>query len=280
MILYKYLPSARIDVLSNFKIRYTQYGAFNDPFELNPNINKLTEATNIYDITKKDFKTLIEDTYEQYPVVHPLISKNDFIKLALPLENFLKPYVLENMNYFIEQLSAMMKNQFDSTIGALSLSEKSDNQLMWSHYSEYHKGFVISFNSEHEYFNQKLSPNDELRHLRKIVYKNERPKIDLMNANGVDVFLVKHTQWEYEAEWRIIRPFYDAAQKVENETYPIYLFDFPVDAVTSVILGCKMEEYNKTFIKKLLTSNSVYNHIKLYQADLDKETYNINLIRI
>lgn len=280
MILYKYLSSERIDVLSDLKIRYTQYGAFNDPFELNPNIHKLTEKTNIYDLTKKDFKTLIEDTYEQYPVVHSLISKNDFIKLAVPLENILKPYVLENMNYVIELLSAIMKNQFNLNLGALSLSEKPDNQLMWSHYSENHKGFVIGFNGEHEYFYQRLSPNDELRHLRKIVYQNERPKIDLMNANGVDIFLVKHTQWEYEAEWRIIRPFYDASQKIESDTYPIYLFDFPVSAVTTVILGYRIEENYKVSIKSILKSNSDYYHIELYQADLDNETYNINLVRI
>lgn len=280
MILYKYLSSERINVLSELKIRYTQYGAFNDPFELNPNINKLTEKANIYDLTKKDFKTLIEETYEQYPVVHPLISKSDFIKLATPFEDILKPYVLDNMNYVIELLPALMKNQFDSNLGALSLSEKPDNQLMWSHYSENHKGFVIGFSSEHEYFNQRLSPNDELRHLRQVVYKNERPKIDLMNANGVDIFLVKHTQWEYEAEWRIIRPFYDASQKIDGDTYPIYLFDFPASSVTSVILGYRMEENHKASINDLLKTDSNYNHIELFQADLDKETYNINLVRV
>jgi hypothetical protein len=189
MTLYKYLSSERIEVLSNLKIRYTQYGAFNDPFELNPTIDRLTEQTNIFDLAKKDFRTLVEETYEKHPEVHTLISKDDFIKLAIPLEDILKPYVIDNMNYMIELLPSFMKNQFDSNIGALSLSEKPDNPLMWSHYAEDHKGYAIGFNSEHEYFNQRINSNDELRHLRQVVYE-ERPKINLTNVSGIDLFLV------------------------------------------------------------------------------------------
>ena len=47
MILYKYLPPERIDVIQNCKIRFTQYGDFNDPFELNANITKLAEENEI-----------------------------------------------------------------------------------------------------------------------------------------------------------------------------------------------------------------------------------------
>jgi hypothetical protein len=44
MILYKYLPPVRIASIQNCLIRVTQYGDFNDPFELNPNIDKLANS--------------------------------------------------------------------------------------------------------------------------------------------------------------------------------------------------------------------------------------------
>lgn len=44
MILYKYLTPDRIDVLQNCMVRYTQPGAFNDPFEVKPYISNSTFA--------------------------------------------------------------------------------------------------------------------------------------------------------------------------------------------------------------------------------------------
>lgn len=62
-----------------YKIRFTQYGDFNDPFELNPNINKIVEENEIKDLLKKDFVKLIEEEYNKNPIVHAFISKETFI---------------------------------------------------------------------------------------------------------------------------------------------------------------------------------------------------------
>ena len=81
MILYKYLPPARTDVILNGKIRFTQYGDFNDPFELNPNINKIAEVNEIKELVKKDFVNLIEKEYHK-SAAQAFISKESFILLA------------------------------------------------------------------------------------------------------------------------------------------------------------------------------------------------------
>lgn len=280
MILYKYLPPDRIDVLSKLKIRFTQFGAMNDPFEVSVNIDRISEQTNIYELTKKDFKSLIEEGYDKYPVVHSIISKEDFINLALPLEGYLKPYVIENMNNVIELLPDVLKSKLNIGMGALSLSEKCNHQLMWSHYSENHMGFAIGFNSEHTFFNQRISINDELRHIRKVIYVDRRPQINLMNPNGVEIFTIKHTNWEYESEWRMILPFSDASEIIHNNKYPIYLFDVPASSISSIILGSKMEDSHKEEIKSILKSDTIYSHIELFDSTLDKESFRININRI
>jgi len=280
MILYKYLSPDRIDVLSKLKIRFTQFGAMNDPFEVSINIDKISEQTNIYELTKKDFRSLIDEGYEKYPLVQSIISKEDFINLALPLEEYLKQYVIENMNNVIELLPDVLKSKFDIGMGALSLSEKCDHPLMWSHYSGNHMGYAIGFNSEHAYFNQRISVSDELRHLRKVSYVNKRPQVNLMNPNGVGIFTIKHTDWEYESEWRMILPFSDAAEIIHNDKYPIYLFDVPASSISLIILGSKMEDSHKEEIKSILKSDTIYSHIELFNATLDKYSFKININRI
>lgn len=280
MILYKYLLSERVDVLIKRLIRFTQFGAMNDPFEMTTNIDKISEQTNIYELTRKDIKSLIEEEFDKHPVVHSLITKENFIDLALSLKDYLKPFVIQNMNSVIELLPDILKNKFDLEMGTLSLSEKNDDQLMWSHYAENHKGYLIGFDGDHEYFNQKIGQSDELRHLRKIVYKADRPKINLMEPEGVEIFTVKHLQWEYEAEWRMIRPFCDSSLRIDNDKYPIYLFEFPPSAVISVILGCRMNYLDKEKIKTVLFSKMDYSHVKLFQAVLDKELFSIKIERV
>jgi len=63
MKLYKYLSAERIDVLTNCRIRYTQPGAFNDPFEAKPYITTIAEAD---DAERRVDEILLEETRKEY----------------------------------------------------------------------------------------------------------------------------------------------------------------------------------------------------------------------
>jgi len=47
MILYKYVPAERIDILENESIRYTQPRLLNDPFEMTPHFGALLSSNEI-----------------------------------------------------------------------------------------------------------------------------------------------------------------------------------------------------------------------------------------
>jgi hypothetical protein len=277
VILYKYLSSDRIDVFLNCKIRYTQFGDFNDPYELNPNIDRIAEDEEIINLTKKDLSRLIEQEYDRYPIVHTLISKDKFLDLAQSQEDFFVQSIIALQPTISKLLPAVLQDVFNLNIGALSLSKDPKNDLMWSHYAEEHRGYVLGFDSTHAYFNQKMSPSDELRHLRKVSYTKERPKISLMNTNGVELFLSKGINWQYELEWRIIRPLTEATEVIDKEPYPIYLFSFPPSAISEVVLGFRMLEEKKNTIRRKLSNDTEYSHIKLYQAQLNESDFTINL---
>ncbi len=280
MILYKYLSQERLDVLLNCKIRFTQYGDFNDPFELNPNINKLAEEDEIRKLVKKDFVQLIEDEYDNNPVVHPFISKYDFIELAKTQEMAVKNAVLGMERHVVKWLPGILQKTANSLLGALSLSEIFNHELMWSHYANEHKGYVIGFDTKHPFFNQRKSDEDELRHIREIEYRDERPEINLMKTDASELFFIKSTRWSYESEWRMVLPLSDCSEKIEEEPYPIYLFKFPPEAIASVIMGIKMNEQHKAKIQSTIETYHEFLHIELYQANLEESLFEISIAKI
>jgi len=101
---YKYLSPDRFDVMCNLKIRFTQPGALNDPFEDAPLIK--------YENTEPYFLILTENKRK----VIPNSRKEEPAKLGQQLK--------EHLNY---------------AVGILSLSRTRKNQLLWSHYADSHR---------------------------------------------------------------------------------------------------------------------------------------------
>lgn len=149
---------------------------------------------------------------------------------------------------------------------------------MWSHYALEHKGFSIGFNSKHPYFNAKRSADDEFFHLRKVNYCAERPSKALCDMTGDVMLITKSDKWKEEQEWRMLRPLVrpDAVIDEKNE-YPIYLFEFPFEAVCEVIMGCNIEHDTKEKIVKLVSEDKRFSHVDLYQAELSDEQYSMNI---
>ena len=274
MILYKYLPPARIASIQKCLIRFTQYGDFNDPFELNPNIDKLAEENEIRALVSRDFVKIIEEEYYKNPIISAFISKEAFINLALTQEESVKNAVVGIEPHVVKLLPGMLQKTANSLLGAFSLSEICDHELMWSHYAEEHKGYVVGFDSSHPFFNQKKSSIDELRHLRKIEYRDKPPVINLMKTNGSELFFVKSSKWKYEAEWRMLLPLSDSTEVIDKNPYAIYLFKFPATAVKRIILGARVSDENMSIIRSLVAEKE-FAHIELYRAQLESSSYGI-----
>ncbi|MBU1214470.1 MAG: DUF2971 domain-containing protein [Gammaproteobacteria bacterium] len=261
-------------------IRFSQYGDFNDPFELNSNINKIAEEDEIRRLADKDFKKLIEEEYSNHPIVSAFISKEAFIQLAEMKKESIIGNVIGMERQLVDLLPGMLKTISNSMLGALSLSEICTHELMWPHYAEDHKGFVIGFNCDHPFFNQKISDADELRHLKRVDYREVPPVISLMNVTGTELYFVKSKKWSYESEWRMLMPLSDSSKVIERQPYPIHLFSYPAESVSEVILGARMSEQDKKMIQTILGSHQKYSHVKLSQACLDNSTYNIFLRQV
>ena len=111
---------------------------------------------------------------------------------------------------------------FCVSIGVYSLSELSNDILMWSHYASSHRGICLVFAGE-------MFSNDVVK---PITYpsNNEYPKGDVFTSSKDEeraaVLLTKAEHWEYEREWRII-----------DSDGPGY-HTIPPNWLTGIIFGC------------------------------------------
>ena len=280
MKLYKYLSPGRIDVLTHCHIRYTQPGAFNDPFEAKPYISKIAEDEEAERTVGKILPEEIEKSYNKLPLeVKRVFSYKTILDLASQYRESFRGEIGGILAPFAPMLRRMLDERFNELLGIFSLTEKPDNLLMWSHYATSHEGFVLGFESTHEYFDQRKTPKDEFRHLRKVEYRLNRPNAPLTTLRGVDVFLVKSQAWEYEQEWRIMRPLVEASEIISADRFPIHLFEYPPSAVVEIILGARIHEADRTEILNIVKHNKHFSHVEVFQALPNDMKFKIEIVK-
>ena len=259
MILYKYLAPERVDVLQKSHIRYTQPILFNDPFESRPffsfgSIDWLQQALN-------------------GEIEEGKLGEGKAAQAVKAIESV----GLEDAE---EVIRLLFWFACAGMFGILSLTEKPDNLLMWAHYARSHEGYVIGFNVEHEYFTHLIDVDNAISEFGKVKYSIERPRKISERLDIADIYFTKSLEWEYEQEWRIIRPFdfkrmKDLSDIIDSKLLPIFLFAFPPACVESVIIGCNASEETKSTIKGVLSERIEYRHVMLYEAEIHKQEFRL-----
>jgi hypothetical protein len=252
MTLYKYLNPERIDVVENLKIRFTQPLYLNDPYETNPVITG-------YDTSEEQWEKIgrIECerngfNYEDYK--HLNVRK---------VRDALFPRTLQLMQIF-----------FQHQTGILSLSEKHDNPLMWSHYCSNHEGFVIQFNSDHSFFRSNLQEYT-VDNVCRVIYSKKRPNSTLEKLTMKDLYFTKSNVWGYEKEWRILKTIKKAETKITNE---ISLFDIPKEVIKAIYLGAACTDELESRLLNAVKINKV--DCVIYKMVLNPTNYRIDTISI
>lgn len=291
MSLYKYVIPERIDVLENGYVRFSQPSALNDPFEMQPYFESIAKDSYFKEELNKSrdnmLDTALKDVYSKLPIEIKQVVSFEMLKQLIDehpeeVEHLIQSSIHQTLD-IVKEFMPIAREQFyaamDKNIGVFCLTEKRDNRLMWSHYSQSHQGFVIEFDEKHPYFHQQRSDVDEFGYLRKVEYRDERPDFaELIEMSATDMFLVKGKEWEYEQEWRMLRPLKDSGKKISSEYGDIHLFSIAPECITGVIFGLKMSELNKNKLADFLAKDERYNHIKKYQAVPSDRKYELDII--
>lgn len=283
MTVYKYVVPERLDVLRNARIRFTQPAALNDPFELRPYFESVVDETELLDHIARNPVDLTPHLLEAYESAPPetraaLTPEQwlEFARTALASEEGREVYqqTLGAALGTIQGLTGTMREQvyagFGERVGILSLSEAPDVALMWSHYADSHRGFVIGFDEGHPFFDGRRGPEDDFFHLRPVTYRPPVAYASITDIDGEAFFLSKAPEWSYERERRVVVPVDPAAPTfVTPEGDAIHLREFPPEAVECIVVGARGAPVLHDALAELVATDGRYRHVRLLRAVLD-----------
>ena len=278
-MLFKYLAPDRIDVLASGHIRFTQPADFNDPFEFRPVISSVASKKEFDKAMDEELRTMVQKELQKIPLeIRKQILTEQLEAVSSELYEQYWPYLEAKFKEMGNEVSRVFIDKANTLIGVLSLTEKNDNLLMWSHYACSHKGFCIGFDTNSSFFNRKRSDVDEFYHLRKVSYSKTRPTKLVSQLDGVELFLIKSEAWKYEQEWRMCAVLEDSQETISATPFPIHLFKFPNSAVKEIILGACIENDVKENILSVVRKK--YPKIAIKQAKISTEEFDLEFIEL
>jgi Protein of unknown function (DUF2971) len=209
MPLYKYVTAERIDVLQNGLIRFSQPSALNDPWDLRPHVERLftdddidqqvlapmkpesdtqmidflsqtienfNKAQGVTEISLDEIRKVVTAADDEFPGELRQLFEAAFAETA------------EKMRQIVPQIADIIPEAIDNAVGVLSLTEKPDHPLMWSHYANNHSGLVLGFDETNEFFRSpRHGQPDNADGARRVKYSSERPKFDpLVSLSQLD----------------------------------------------------------------------------------------------
>jgi len=248
---YKYLPFSDGSkcILTDGTMKFSHHSEFNDPFDCKTvyNIEKSMEFV-------KSRPDLFKEAGRQLK-----LSPAQRVSRRKQMEHGIRRS-LENGEFH---------NGVIGEVGICCLTKKPDNILMWSHYAENHKGFVVEFTIDHNSENMNMGNVEEKLYGWDVEYTESMPVITAgeRDFNAVkDVFLMKSPDWAYEAEYRVL-----AMHKGSG----IHKFDQKL--ISRVIAGVNMLEENFDELKNLVNQLNDTNgtDIEVVRAKMSKTEYRI-----
>ncbi|MBT1073783.1 DUF2971 domain-containing protein [Geobacter grbiciae] len=253
---YKYLPfdEGSLNIIRNGTMKFSPPSKVNDPFDCAPD-------------------------YEDGNIEDYLDSRPDLLRKACDMLNLTKNERINQKQKMIERLKLAVEEgafgqKASDAVGICSLSRDPLNLLMWAHYAQHHKGFVVEFeipvaatdiNLEdlpHDYWFELLVPHE-------VEYEIDKPIISFFDTEDEKrrkQFLIKGIDWKYEQEERVI----DYVRGHGIHTYDISIQN-------SVIAGMRMDPANYHILEQCIDELNLKNtmRVQLNKAEPIKGKYSL-----
>jgi hypothetical protein len=289
-MLFKFSPSSRF--LDDSLFRFSQPSALNDPHEALPEllISEYSEedlraarakvaADGMRDI---DDDMLINFFLKSFPSAR--MDEKSFPGLWPAREPRLREAPFDSLRELdkavAERLLELTIGEADKSFGILSLSE-SNHEALWAYYANDHSGLCITFNAEHEYFENSnilsveysarpiyISSNDGwLRFGGHTVSRD-----DVLNGKlkfiPLELLGRKQMPWSHEKEWRLVRSLLEADKiipQTDGISPPICLFRIPPEAISGLTFGYKASHATIESVSRSIHHDPKWHHLKVRQ---------------
>jgi hypothetical protein len=224
MTLFKYVEPERVDILENERIAFTPPDRFNDAYELRPQV-AVSPAH-----LKRRIKEANEELNRESSDPPPAATRTERRRMECEA---IKAAVQKAKSVYAGQLEDALQKDTSKLFGILCLSASNNKELMWAHYANGHRGFVIEFDCNHPGFQQ-------LGKLWKVGYSEKRIVYDPANPDD-QFWRVKPICWQDEEEYRIVRQLRDRKEEIQKCGKVFYLYELPRASVKAVYLGHRLD---------------------------------------
>ncbi|MGO9452350.1 MAG: DUF2971 domain-containing protein [Candidatus Binataceae bacterium] len=252
---YRYTTVERAEeILTECKIFYPSAVDFNDPFDC-----KFRPVSRTSKRDRKRFnRELIRERNPRMP--RPLVNR-----LATQASG----------RAAFQKGAMRLRDRIVRSVGMLCLTEREESVLMWSHYSDKHRGICLQFRGLETLETPPLQ----------VVYSDDYPEVDILEyepfINGTDstarakqmemvrrMYLTKAKDWAYEYEWRIVD--WAAARRGSRGLHP-----FDPRMLTGVILGCQIPASDRKKIEGWIAGSKATP--VLYNAVQSPESFRLEI---
>ncbi len=251
-VLYKYRDWQNLNhqaLITNGEVYFSSFDQLNDPFEGAIPFRYKKEELTIGNLKKKYFqKRLSENKFLNIDQI-----EHDWQTDKHKIKVFDKNHTKE-----IEQGVVKMLN---AKFGVFSLCATKNNLLLWSYYSQAHKGFCIGYDIKQLVLETQSS-------IGPVRYSDTIPRMGLFEE-APSIFMkltqTKALLWKHEEEYRLRNIYHiRCAVKISPEI------------VCEVIFGSKISEKDKS---EITTAASALNkNIKFFQASINEDEFKVDVM--
>ena len=227
---YRKCGSKEFEALNGDRLYFSLPENFNDPYDALVYANPDIICNHIFNNIRKGMKSYIgSELRPKYP------------EIAGITEMMLEHKYDEVLKYHFDSVwtnCISLKKWIRSTAKMICFSRTYSSLLMWSHYADYHKGFIMVFNRDTIQYAEVYNNNDELSikktRLEDVEYTNRqidmteevenyirynmmetpsfyhKPDYDIPRAKIRRALIQKAIEWAYEQEVRLIPRIIDS----------------------------------------------------------------------
>lgn len=253
-ILYKYRDWDNVfhkRLLTHRELYFASIEQFNDPFDGTiPHRYKPEQLTE-----DNIFKKYYQVTKEAYP-------KWPEEKIHAECYEYQRRGLFKDETH-LEKFEKNTKHRVNLQFGISCLSKEQNHFLMWSHYANSHRGFVVGFDKV-------LLFEDTSAQFAHMLYEEDIPALDLFEdtfTHFAKLVGTKSTTWKHENEYRLTKANF-AKQSVALRA----------ETIVEIIFGCKMPENEKMKLVGFIAKE--FPHARVYESNLSKTKFQTELLQI
>jgi hypothetical protein len=256
-------------------IRFTQPGAFNDPFEM-----PAFKAAEAEEVRRAGLAGLTDQTQD---IMRGLMAGQ------IPRAAFVLP-----ISYWLGQPAASPPRQanrlpsedaierlrrIDETFAILSLSGTADTLLLWAHYASEHRGLAVQIDVKDQAFAPSRD-DQEFQLAGPVRYSPRRPLVPETDEILFEHFFTKSQEWTYEQEFRIVRKLSSSVATIAGVPYPVHLFPVPPSAIRRVIFGARVPTASRDRLIADTRADARFATVQFAQAVIDSDEFKLDIAEV